>query len=334
VVILSNMTRNKWILLALLASAVLALGAWLLQGPAASPKKPWVVSVVQLTRVDAITLQGFKDGMGELGYREGQDIVYLDDGPAETIDRLEPMIRRHLSRLPDLFFVSSTPATQAVKKATASTAVPVVFAPVNDPVASGIVPSLQKPGGPITGIRLPAGDDLRLGWLARIAPGVKRVYLPYNPGDPSARTSVALAQEAASKLGLKLILGEVRNGADIQAALAALPAGVDAIFLPRDSTVESHIAHFVILALERRLPLCAPSMQQTEAGALFSYGFVHRQIGRQAARLADQILRGIPPADLPVETAESYLAINQRTARVIGLPLPGEILMQADEVIR
>lgn len=328
------LSRNEWMILGFLAAVAVATGSWLLRGPAPVPKKPWVVSMVELTGVDAITLRGFKEGMTELGYREGRDIVYLDDGPAGAMDRLEPIIRRHLARAPDLFFVSSTPATQAVKKATAGTGIPVVFAPVNDPVASGIVPSLKKPGGSITGIRLPAGDDLRLGWLARIAPEAKRVYLPYNPADPSALTSVALAKEAAARLGLELVLKEVRDGAEIRAALGAFPAGVDAIFLPRDSTVESRIADFVALALERRLPLCAPSRQQTEAGALVSYGFAHRQIGRQAARLADQILRGIPPANLPVETAENYLVINQRTARAIGLSLPGEILMQADEVIR
>jgi putative ABC transport system substrate-binding protein len=317
-----------------LAATVLAAGLWLAQEPRGAAKKPQMVSVIQLTTVDSRTLEGFKEGMAALGYREDQDIVYLYDGPAGTIDRLEPMIRRHLEKKPDLVFVSSTPATLAVKHAVAGTTVPVVFAPVNDPVAAGIVASLKTPGGQVTGIKLPLGDDVRLEWLTRIAPGVKRVYLPYNPADKSALTSLELARRAASRLGVTILPQEVRASGNIPALLAAFPADADAIFLPRDSTVESGIDDFVAFSLQRKLPLCAPSLLQTQAGALFSYGFAHRLIGRQAARLADQILRGTAPADLPVETAENQLAVNLRTARAIGLAIPAEILMQAEEVIR
>lgn len=315
--------------------AMLLIGAyWLARQPAGDDNRPLVVGVVQLTPVDATTLQGFKEGMGKLGYREGKDIIYLDEGPAGTIDRLEPLIRRQLAAKPRLFFVSSTPATQAVKNHPGTSGIPVVFAPVNDPVNAGVVASLKAPGGNITGIRLPAGDDLRLEWLKKIAPSVKQVYLPYNPADRSALASLELARQAAAVLGIELLAEAIRSGEEVRPALAALPANVDAIFLPRDSTIEARIADFTATALERRLPLCAPSLLQVEAGALFSYGFMHHQIGQQAARLADQILRGTAPADLPVETAESRLVINQATARAIGLPIPGEILRQAEQVIR
>jgi len=315
--------------------AMLLIGAyWLARQPTGGDGHPLVVGVVRLTPVDATTLQGFKEGMAQLGYREGKDIVYLDEGPAGTIDRLEPLIRRQLAANPRLFFVSSTPAAQAVKKHLGTTAIPVVFAPVNDPVGAGIVASLKAPGGNITGIRLPAGDDLRLEWLKKIAPTVKRVYLPYNPADRSALASLELARQAAAVLGIELLAEAIRSGEEVRPALAALPADIDAIFLPRDSTIEARIADFTATALQRRLPLCAPSLLQVEAGALFSYGFMHRQIGQQAARLADQILRGTSPADLPVETAESRLVINQVTARAIGLPISGEILRQAEKVIR
>lgn len=326
--------KLKYGILAIVLAMLLAGAYWLAKQPAADGSRPLVISVVQLTPVDAATLQGFKEGMAQRGYREGKDIVYLDEGPAGTIARLEALVRRQLAAKPRLFFVSSTPATQAVKKHLGATAIPVVFAPVNDPVDAGIVASLKAPGGNITGIRLPAGDDLRLEWLKKIAPTVKRVYLPYNPGDRSALASLELARQAAAVLGIELLAEAVRSGEEVRPALAALPADIDAIFLPRDSTIEARIADFTATALQRRLPLCAPSLLQVEAGALFSYGFMHHQIGQQAARLADQILRGTPPADLPVETAESRLVINQVTARAIGLPIPGEILRQAETVIR
>lgn len=327
------MKFRKW-LLALGLAVLLGGTYWLSRQPAGSDSQPLLVSVVQLTPVDRTTLLGFKEGMAKLGYREGKDIVYLDEGPAGTIDRLEPLIRRHLAAKPRLFFVSSTPATQAVKKLLGNSAIPVVFAPVNDPVGAGIVASLKAPGGKLTGIRLPAGDDVRLEWLKKIAPAVKRVYLPYNPGDRSALASLELTRQAAATLGIELISEEIHSAEAVRPALAVLPANVDAIFLPRDSTIEARIGDFTAAALQRRLPLCAPSQLQVEKGALFSYGFVHRQIGNQAAHLADQILRGASPADLPVETAESQLAINQSTAHAIGLPISGEILRQAEQVIR
>ncbi len=328
------MARRTWIFLFLLAAALAAGGFWLVSGPRDAARKPWLISVIQLTAVDAQTLKGFKEGMAALGYREGKDVTYLYNGPAGTIDNLGPAIRQHLAKKPDLIFVSSTPATLAVKKAVAATGIPVVFAPVNDPVAAGIVASLKAPGGQLTGIRLPLGDDLRLEWLTRIAPRAKHVYLPYNPADKSALTSLALVRQAAPALGITLLPQAIHAPGEIPAALAALPREADAIFLPRDSTVESRIKDFVALSLRRKLPLCAPSLSQTEAGALFSYGFSHRQIGRQAARLAVQILRGASAANLPVEAADSQLAINLRTARAIGLSIPSDIVLQAEVVIR
>lgn len=324
--------RKAWITIGL---GLLLLGSyWLIPAVRQPTGKTHVISVIQLTAVDAATFSGLADGLAARGYKEGSNITFLNEGPAGTIDKLAPMIARHLSRKVDMIFVSSTPATQAVKLATQGKGIPVVFAPVNDPVGSGIVQSIQKPGGNITGIRLPAGDDLRLQWLVRVAPRVKQVLLPYTPGDKSALASLRLARQAARTLGLTLIEREIPSGDALHQLLESLPAEADAIFLPRDSSVESHIREIVAAAEQRRLPLCAPSLSQVEAGALLSYGFVHREIGRQAAGLVDQVMRGIPPADLPVETAESYLAINLRAARAIGLSIPDEILLQAEKVIR
>lgn len=324
--------RKRWVAFAL--AALLAGGYWLIPGLRTPAAKTFVISVIYLTSVDSATISGLKEGLAELDYKEGKNIVFLDEGPAGSIDNLSPMISRQLARKVDLVFVSSTPATQAVKAATRKNDIPVVFAPVNDPVGSGIVQNMQKPGGNMTGIALPAGDDLRMQWLIRIAPRVKHVLVPYTPDDKSALASLELARQAARRLGLTLIEREVRDADALRQLLLSLPAEAEAIFLPRDSSVESHIQEIVAAAERRRLPLCAPSLGQVKAGALLSYGFVHREIGRQAAGLVDQVLRGIPPADLPVETAESYLAVNLRAARAIGLSIPDEILLQAEKVIR
>jgi putative tryptophan/tyrosine transport system substrate-binding protein len=296
---------------------------------------PRVIAMVQLTAVDRNTVAGFQAAMSKLGYQNGKQVTYLDVPPAGSVDKLEGIIRGHLDKKPDLFLVSSTPATLAAKRLTeASGKPPVIFAPVNDPLAAGIVADLRRPGGHITGIRLPLGDDLRLQWLTRIAPRAKRVFLPYSADDKSALKSVEQVTAAAAKLGLELVPQPIPAGGTVAAAIAALPADVGAIFLPRDSRVESAIAEFVALAKQRRLPIAAPSLIQVEAGALFSYGFVHQDIGRQAARLADQIFRGTAAGDLPVEMAENSLSINLATAHKLGITVPDDILAQAEHIIR
>lgn len=318
-------------LLPVLALLIAGIYWWQSTSPRHHPR---VIALVQLTEVDASTVTGFKAGMEAAGYREGEEVIYLSSGPAGEIDRLDGIIREHLSKKPDLIMVSSTPATQAVKKLTEGMNIPVVFAPVNDPLSAGIVTDLRNPGGHITGIRLPTGDDLRLKWLTEIAPHVRRVFVPYTPGDKSAQTTLDMITAVAPNLGVELITQAVQGKEGVDAALAALPANVDAIFLPRDSSVESHIEAFVVFANTRRLPICAPSYAQVQKGALMSYGFVHNEIGLQAARLADQIFRGEKPGNLPVEMAENLLSINAVTAQRIGLTVSGEIMRQAEIIVR
>lgn len=330
------MTRNGYklitigMLLALLAAAAYVGWPWAPTGR----ERPRTVALVQLTAVDAQTVAGFKAGMLEAGYREGQDVVYLEPGPVGSIDGLDAVILDQLGKQPDLFMVSSTPATQAVRRLTEGQGIPVVFAPVNDPVAAGIVADLRHPGGQITGIRLPTGDDLRLQWLHEIAPKARRVFVPYTAKDKSAQATLEQIARVAPALGMGLLPEPVQGEAGVTAALAGLPDDVDAIFLPRDSSVEAQIGLFVAYAKAHRLPLCAPSQTQVEAGALFSYGFVHRDIGRQAARLASQIFKGVKPGDLPVEMAESVLSINLATAHRIGIEIEDPILLQAEQLIR
>jgi putative ABC transport system substrate-binding protein len=314
------------------SALLLVLAVWWSGRPA--PRVPMTtIGIVQLTTVDAATVEGFKAHLAELGYREGRNVRYRYPGPAGSIERLAPIIADHLAAGVDLLLVSSTPAAVAAQAATAHTAVPVVFAPVNDPVKAGVVTGLQSPGGNLTGVRLPQGDAIRLQWLVKLAPQVRKILFPHNPNDPSALESLRQIQAVSAALGITLMTQPLPTAEAMEAALRA-PPQVDAILLPRDSSVEARIADYVALARERKIPLCAPSLTQVHAGALVSYGFVHYAIGRQAARMAHQILSGTPPGDLPVETALSSLAINLRTAQTIGLSVPPQILRSAHTIVR
>lgn len=303
--------------------------------PLASQGKPRVVALVHLSETDALSGVGFREGMAAAGWHEGKQVVYLANGPAGSADRLEAVISDYLRHKPDLILVSSTPATRAVQKLTAGTGIPVVFAPVNDPVSAGLVADLKQPGRNITGVRLSTGgDDLRLKWLKEVAPNARKVWVPYTPEDKSAATTLESISAIAPKLGIELIKQPLQGKAEIDAALAALPADVDAIFMPRDIRIEAEIRTFVDFANARRLPLCGPGFAQVTAGALMSYGFMHQLIGRQASKLAVQIFQGQSPAGLPVETAENLLSINLVTAKRIGLAIPDNILRQAEKIIR
>jgi putative ABC transport system substrate-binding protein len=318
--------------LAILALAFVAALAGAVGGDASPARTgtPRLVAMAQLTVVDDATFAGFRAGMAALGYQEGRDVRYLASGAVGKPELLDDALRTLLDKNPDLLVVASTPAAQAAKRLTeARRHPPVVFAPVNDPLGAGIVGDLRHPGGHIAGIRLPQGDAPRMKWLLRIAPGVQRVYLPHSPDDDSALASLRQAREVARALGVILLPRAVRDPARDE-----VPPEADAIFIPRDSRVEAHIGAYVALADKRRLPLSAPSLAQVREGALFSYGFVHREIGAQAARLAGQILKGRHPGDLPVEMAENRLAINLVAARRIGIAIPDDLLRQAEFVIR
>jgi putative ABC transport system substrate-binding protein len=320
--------------LAAVALGVLGALALVLRPWQAPPARPFTIGVLHLSPVDEVTVAGLKAGLRELGYREGQDVRFLYPGPAQTLDALDDMAEAQVRAGADLLFTASTPATLAAQGATLDGLIPVVFAPVNDPVTAGLVQCLREPGRRMTGIALSRCEPLRLHWLTRLVPGARRVLIPYNPDDRSALTSLAEVRQAAQRLGLVLEPVRLPSGQDAQRALAGALERADALFMPRDSSVEARIGTLVRLSLAAGLPLAAPSMAQVRAGALFGYGHEHFAFGRQAARLVDRIRRGVPPCGIPVETAKARLGINLATARAIGVEVSDHVLRQADLIVR
>jgi putative ABC transport system substrate-binding protein len=234
----------------------------------------------------------------------------------------------------DLIFTAGTPTGVAAFEMTRGTGIPVVFGVIADPVAAGVLTNPTHPGGNITGVKLNPNQDIRLSLLLELAPGIQRVYVPYNPDDPAPRSSVIEVEKFAEAVGIEIVEGFARSNDEVTRLLNHIPADIDAVFMLPDSTVNARADELVAVALQRKLPLSGPSMIQIEEGALMAYGILHREAGRQAAHIADQILRGAVPGDLPVETAESYLGVNLDTAAAIGLEVPADFLQQAELVIR
>jgi putative ABC transport system substrate-binding protein len=282
--------------------------------------------------LDAI-VDGFKEGMAEAGYAEGEKVTYLYDGAVSSIDALDPAIQKLVAERPDLILALTTPAAQKAKAATQGTKIPVVFAPSTDPVSSGLVDSLTHPGGNLTGIRTGGSSAKGLSWLLAIAPGTKTLFVPHDPDDSSSVVGLHELEAAAAPLGLEIRVVEVRTAEEFTAAMDAMPADVDAIFMLPAGLFTSGTPKFVEVSIARKLPILSIA-RQCERGVLISYGHDYRPIGKQVARLAQQILNGTPPADLPVETPDWYLCINLQTAQAIGLDIPNDILQQADTIIR
>lgn len=331
--------RNNSVLLALFASIfILVLGTvafvFFSNEPAKNRTRPFVIGAIRLSEVDDRTLAGFKDGLKEQGFNLNSDIVIRDTGPAGTIDKLDDVVADHLAAGVDMIFVSSTPGALAVKRATAGTSIPVIFTPVNDPVASGVVDNLERPGGNITGIKLPLGDDVRLLWLLKLAPATTHVFIPFTEQDKSSMQSVSVVRDAASKLNIELMVQAVSSTDEAREAARSIPAQANAIYIPRDSGVEAGIDAYVQEALKLKLPISAPSSTQVEAGALFCFGFVHHELGKQGAIIASKIIHGAEPATTPIEVGRSYLTLNLQTAKAIGMSIPDDIVRQAAIVIK
>ena len=291
------------------------------------------IGVVQYTKNNITTLAGFKEGMASGGYREGVNVRYIIAGPATSKQELEPLLKRVLAQKPDLLFVSPTPAARAAKKLTSGQDIPVIFAPVNDPVSAHVVANLEQPEGNLTGVRLSESEGMRLASLKRVLPSLNTVFVPYSPGDKSAEASLSALRKASSKLGVTLVTKPFSRDINLQNEIDYIPQDIDAVFLPREGLVMSRIKNFAALCLERKLPLSTPRYRQVELGALTGYGFVGFEIGRQASRQARKILSGATVAETPVEASTDYLFINLETARKIGIAIGENILEDADYLI-
>ncbi len=320
---LSSLSIALFIFTALLATAC-----------GGAEQKTYTIGVVNVLPVLDSTVEGFKEGMTELGYIEGKNVTYIHK-EAIPINELNTVVQDMVKADVDLILSTTTAATKVVQQATANTDIPVVFTPLIDPVGVGLVNSLKQPGGNITGLIFGVQEARRLEWLVQIAPTIKQIYVPYNPEDPAPVSALEALNKTAAKLDVTLIPGEIRNAEEIEAAIANIPEEADAIFvLAVDSLVSSRSGDFIKAAVELQVPHSGANADAVQNGSLTGYGPTASSSGKQAARLANQIFKGIKPGDLPVETAEVYLAINLKIATDIGLDISDEILRQADIIVR
>ncbi len=299
-----------------------------------SQEKPLTIGLITNNPNGLKNVQGFKDGMTEQGYIEGEHVSYLSEDAPVRGQALRERLRSFVDQRVDLIFTAGTPTGIAAWQATAGTDIPVIFGVIADPVKAGVMSDLTAPGGNLSGVRISRNQALRMELFLRLVPTTRRILIPFNPNDPAATSAVAQLEENTQQLGIEIIKQACPDNDAVVQLLGNFPGDVDAVFLLPDSVVNKHISEFVRISLERKIPVSGPSNTQVEKGALMGYGIIHHDAGYQAARMAHQVLQGVSPASLPVETAESYLGINLATAQAIGVEVPEHLLRQAKVIVR
>jgi putative ABC transport system substrate-binding protein len=313
---------------------VTVVGGLLLSACGAAQPQTYTIGVVNENLALDLVFEGFKAGMADLGYVEGENVTYIYNGVLEPDPQvLDREIKSLLAQDVDLFLTTGTVPVLQAKQAVEGTDIPVISAPLVNPIGEGVVESIRHPGGNVTGIQLGNEFPKALEWLLTIAPETTKVYVAHNPGEEVSVMTTASLSEAASTLGVELILDEVSTAEEMIAAIETLPEDV-AIFMAPMSFLEPRMSDIYKAATERGVAVVSVNTPHVEVGALVTYGIDLFSIGEQAARLADQALQGTAPANLPVETTESFLSINLQAAAALGLDIPDEIVRQAYTVVR
>jgi putative ABC transport system substrate-binding protein len=281
-------------------------------------------------------LAAFRMALQERGWTEGRnakfEIRYLE----ARLDRA-PAVAVELVRSPvDVIVTSGTELIQAAQKASSS--IPVVMAGIGDPVGAGVVTSLARPGGRVTGLTLMAPElaAKRLELARETLPGLARVAILWNPNNASVALRFRETAAAAGVMGLRLDSIEARQPGDLgKGVQAAARAGAKALLTTEDQFMSAHLAEIMRLAMRHRMPAISGLREYADAGGLMSYGPNQLDLWRRAAWYVDRILAGAKPADLPVEQPTRFeLVINLKTAKALDLTIPPSVLARADETIQ
>jgi putative tryptophan/tyrosine transport system substrate-binding protein len=326
----SHIERRKF-----LAALGGAAAAWPLAARAQQPPMP-VVGFVNAGSSDAPLAAAFSKGLNEAGYFEGQNVTVEYHWLEGQFDRLPALmadlVRRRVA-------VIATPAgnfaTQVAKAAT--TAIPIVFGVSEDPVKLGLVASLARPGGNLTGINFFSTEMAakRLALLHELVPKAVRIAVLINPANIASTESIRDIPEAARAMGLQIQVLNASTRSEIEAAFATLVRDrVDALFVAGDVFFTSRRVQFATLAASYRIPASYPSREAVEAGGLMSYATDRVEMWRQVGTYTGQILKGAKPVDLPVlQSTKFEFVINLQTARALGLDVPLHLQQLADVVI-
>jgi putative ABC transport system substrate-binding protein len=313
--------------------AASAAAAWPLAARAQPQAKIPVIGFLGLAP-EFSGVEALRVGLRDLGYVEGRNVIIVWQW-AENVEQL-PRLAAELVAIPvDVIFAPSSTFVEAARKATST--IPIVFAVHADPVGLGHVASLAQPGGNITGMSMLLTELAAKGLevMTETVPQVRRIGILWNPTTPSHPRALKAIQAAGEKLGVELHMVPAQTLEDFDGAFSTMTQeAVGGLMAVASPLVVAQAAPLARLALKHRLPGMFPFKENVEAGGLMSYGADRDDLYWRAAAYVDKILKGIKPADMPVEQASKYqLVINVKTAKTLGIELPPQVLARADEVI-
>jgi len=276
----------------------------------------------------------FLQRLRDLGWVEGRTVTieqrWAEGRPERVAEIAAEFVRRNVD------IIVTTASNDAIAMKQATSLIPIVFAVSGDPVGAGLVATLARPGGNVTGMSIQQTDSAgkRIELMHEIVPGLHRLAILANPDSPNVRSELPEVQAGARRLGFDTATFEIRRADDIASAFEALKSRADALYVVTDPLVSTNRIRVNTLALEARLPTIYGFSGFVESGGLMSYGPNFPDLYRRTAEFVDQILRGTKPADIPVEQPTRFdLVVNLATAKALGLTIPETFLVRADKVI-
>jgi putative tryptophan/tyrosine transport system substrate-binding protein len=318
----------------LIAAVGGAAVVWPLAAVAQQPKV-WRIGVLAAVPPTPAMLSAFRDGMRERGYVEGQNLSIDVRWPQGTFEHDPSLVAELINSNVDVIVAWATPTIIAVRHATSI--IPIVMVGVGDPIGSGFIASLARPGGNITGLTNISVDlsAKLMEMFVELVPGMKRIGVVCNPNNPGMPKFLRETEDAVRKLNMQVQVVNAQSSDEFERAFAQLSAeSVDGVVPLADPTVIEHSRRIAELAQSARLPTAFQRRENVDAGGLFSYGPDINNQFRQAAFYVDRILKGEKPAELPVQQPTKFeLVINLKTAKALGLTVPLIMQMTADEVI-
>jgi len=325
------MRRREFI--TLLGSAV---ATWPLAARSQQPTKLPTIGYLGATTpsVESQRIAALVQRLREFGWIESHNLTIEYRYAEGRSERYAELAAEFVRLNVDVIVTYGTPAVTATKQATA--VIPIVFAVAGDPIGSGLVSSLPRPGGNLTGLSLQKTDvaDKRLELLREVVPVLRGLAVIANAGNPVSVREMREVEATARRLGHKVAIFEIQRAEDIAPTFEALKGRADALYVCGDPLVDTNRIRIITLALGARLPSMSDFPEYVEAGGLMFYGPNFPDLFRRAASYVDKILRGAKPADLPVEQPTKFdLVINLTTAKTLGLNLPEAFLLRADKVI-
>jgi putative ABC transport system substrate-binding protein len=327
------MDRRRFLLTSLAGAFVTALAA-----EAQPAKKVWRVGYLgDALRAErlAINFEPFREGLRELGYIEGQNLVIEERWTDGRAERLADLVTELVHLKVDVIVTHGVRATRAAQKAT--TTIPIVGAVMPDPVESGLVASLARPGGNTTGLSDQVAElaEKEIQILREALPRARRVAILWHEGNPGAKLTFEQTRRATQKIGLASEIVGVTAPDQLETAIArAARDRPDALIVIHDVLTVSHRVRIAELALKHGLPTICGSSPFADAGGLLAYGPSLPRLFRRSAVFVDRILRGARPADIPLEQPTTFeLRVNLKTAKALGLTIPPSLLARADQVI-